>query len=492
LLGVLSLLAGCKRGGSSRLVGSDNELSDPELRYGVPPTRNSSVVYQDDVVIVGGGAKAVRSVSSNTLTWTIDARAPHAEELQPGKIMFLTNRAVGRVLAIQRTGADLAVTLGPLALTDVIKEANVSFDTPIDLNSMIAYVAPDLPGAVGEPAPTSASLVPEPPTLMPVSFRSLVRPNLGDFSPFLFQAMPGPTVGPLPERNISDFSYKAFCCPGMGLQLTYKDSGLVVQASVQLHLQNPSLHFNLVISGATIRSAEVELKGVAGLTWIFDAVSEGGVQANVNKELWVPVELALLKPIGDIPLPVPFAVTFQEGFILHTGFTARNSRLRAAGEYAFTGSLRAGLHDGTWALSAPTQLTIKQSLPGSVAGASLGMSAMVMAFKGRAIVGIGAFGFVTGPYLEYVTSIGITKNSPTAGAALMLPDCRSANLVANLNGGVGYKIPHAVATGINAILKIFNLSVPSVGGVEMFSQRIIEKHGDWPDGCSRPPKQGMH
>ena len=235
----------------------------------------------------------------------------------------------------------------------------------------------------------------------------------------------------------------------------------------------------------------MELRGVAGLTWVFDAVSEVGVEGNVYKELWVPVELSLLKPVSDVPLPVPFAVTFQEGFILHTGFTAKNSRLRAAGEHEFTGSLHAGLHNGTWGLSAPTQMTVKQSLPESIAGMSLGMSAMVMGFKGRAIVGIGAFGFVTGPYLEYATSIGISKNSPTAGSALMLPECRWADLFADLNGGVGYHVPHPVTNAINAVLRIFNASVPSVGGIEIFAKRIIEKHGDWPDGCSRPKSGGQ-
>jgi hypothetical protein len=122
---------------------------------------------------------------------------------------------------------------------------------------------------------------------------------------------------------------------------------------------------------------------------------------------------------------------------------------------------------------------------------SLGMSAMVMAFKARAIVGIGAFGFVTGPYLEYATSIGVSKNSPAAGSALMLPECRNANLIADLNGGVGYHVPHTVTSAINVILRVFNLSVPSVGGVQMFSQRIIEKHGDWPGGCSHTTKPGM-
>jgi len=54
-----------------------------------------------------------------------------------------------------------------------------------------------------------------------------------------------------------------------------------------------------------------------------------------------------------------------------------------------------------------------------------------------------------------------------------------------------YHTPHAVNIAINAVLRVFNLSVASDGGIQMFSQRIIEKHGDWPGGCSHATKPRM-
>src|SRR5258708_7502258 len=53
-----------------------------------------------------------------------------------------------RGLPAERKGNDLAVVLGPVELTDVYKEAHVTVDQPLDLNSMIAYPAP-YPGAEG-------------------------------------------------------------------------------------------------------------------------------------------------------------------------------------------------------------------------------------------------------------------------------------------------------------------------------------------------------
>ena len=81
------------------------------------------------------GPDAIRSMESNGLTWTIDPNAPEADLIQPDKIIFVTGRVVGRVLAVDRTGNNLRVTLGPVAITDVIKEANISSDQPLDLNA---------------------------------------------------------------------------------------------------------------------------------------------------------------------------------------------------------------------------------------------------------------------------------------------------------------------------------------------------------------------
>lgn len=48
-------------------------LSQAELRYGVSPTKDSAVTYQDNVVLMEHGADAIKSVSPDGLTWTIDA-----------------------------------------------------------------------------------------------------------------------------------------------------------------------------------------------------------------------------------------------------------------------------------------------------------------------------------------------------------------------------------------------------------------------------------
>ncbi|NED54547.1 hypothetical protein G3I24_27065, partial [Micromonospora aurantiaca] len=86
------------------------------------PAPGKDVTLQPDVVLVGGGSRTVRSVSPDGLTWRLDPGARDADRLAPGRVMFLTGRGVGRVLDLDEEGGDLVVTIGPVTLTEVIRD----------------------------------------------------------------------------------------------------------------------------------------------------------------------------------------------------------------------------------------------------------------------------------------------------------------------------------------------------------------------------------
>ena len=507
LLGALALAAGCKgkapasstspatgAGAAPAAAAIVEALSPAEIKWGESPTRNDKVTYQDDVVLIEHGAEAIRSMDPNGLTWTLDANAPHADEIKADKIMFATGRAVGRVLAVERKGSDLAVTLGPVALTDVIKDCDVSSRQPLDLSSMVRYSAPDYPGSVEDFVPVSSSSGRTPgedtasvgvvlPAAGSAAARSPWNPgDLGRFRSLLMtmgshaanaEAADAPVI-------INDFTFTPFCCGGFGAKVLHAGPDTTVNAWAVLRLKNPSLRFNLVIAHGAVRTAEVELIGAAGLGVHFDAGTDKGIEGRINKVINIPVDLSL--PITGIG--VPFAVTLHQTMTLTTDFTVKSGTLAANGEYEFQGSIFMGLHDGAWSAGAPTSLSTKQNLLQSVDGVSLGVNALTFGYGGKVIVGIGAFGFVTGPFMGYNTVIGITKGSSMSGSLA----CRSTILDVSMRLGVGYLMPQTVTNAINFILKKLNIkAIESSGGPE-HTEPLIRKDDVFPAGCGAKPE----
>jgi len=493
-------------------------LPEAEFRYGVSPTRNSAVRYQPDVVLIEHGAEAIRGAGSDGLTWTLAADAPHAAELVPGKILFASSRAVGRVLAIRRSGDELTVTLGPVALTDVIRDATLRYDGPLDLSSMIAYTAPDYPGAWAEGpkliqssdagskgettvalaslssngalTPMRAAWLVNGPSSAPWSeadrarFRSLMlgheiqapSPGQGQGS----AEAPAPAVGPPPQVSIGDFEMTPFCCGGLGIKVVHNAENVKILAFAVLRLQQPSLHFNLDIQAGKVRTAEVQLWGASGLTVQFEAGTPVGVSGNIRRTFFVPVDLSI--PI--IGLAVPFAVNVRQTFLLETAFSAQNSTLKAIGDYAFQGHIYMGYHQGSWGAGAPTSLTSRYNLANTLGGTSVGVNGLVMGYGGRVIVGIGAFGFVTGPYLGYNTSVGVTRGSNLN--AILVPRCRSSVLDISMKVGIGYSIPQPVTNAINFLLRALNVkTIESEGGIG-HTEPVVHKTDVTPAGCTPP------
>ena len=92
-----------------------------------------------DVVIVSGGSGVVRSVTDGGLTWRLDPDAGNADLLAPGKVMFVTGRGVGRVVDARRDDRVLAVTIGPVDITDVIQDGEFTSEQPVSLTEAAAY-----------------------------------------------------------------------------------------------------------------------------------------------------------------------------------------------------------------------------------------------------------------------------------------------------------------------------------------------------------------
>jgi len=458
---IASMLAACGRPqpaneGAAPPGPADAQASNPyphltpnEIRFGVSPTRNKDVTYQPGVIIMERGAEAIRSYSANGMTWTIDASAPHAAEIQPDKILFATGRAVGRVLAVERAGTDIAVTLGPVELTDVIEEVHIAYRGTLNPATMISYYAPDYPGtSIDLSTPTRTSMVKRDSTTT-----SWMQAGADDFRVLpvgsILPAGGGGKIGPLDEFAIGDFSFVPNCCGGLGVTQRYKRDGLDFTATAQLVLHDPAFSFHLDIAHG-LKTAEIELTGVGGILVDFKGATNADI-TQIDRAFSLPVDLSF--PIGGIA--VPFSATFRQSILLQTAFTVKQAALHAVGEYELGGAIKAGYSNGQLTATAPAFGRTKQNLAQSIGGVSAGVNALVLGYGGKMIVGLGAFGLAVGPYVSINTTIGTTR-----GSDLQVPlvgyTCRTGQFKMWLDYGVGYALPDVVVKALNAFLSLFH------------------------------------
>jgi hypothetical protein len=454
----LAIVAGCGRRRSSRSGAAHqlkkSEMSLAEQKYGIAPIPDSSVTYQPDVIVVGGGADAIRAESSNGFIWTIDGNAPHAVDLVPGKIFFLTGRAVGRVLDVHKDGNNLVVVVGPVDLTEVIRDADIHIDMPIDFGEAIAYSAPDLPGRVVSLARASTG---DDAVVRPVAF--VTGPGSADDS----QAVaPVPDVSGLVNFKVSPFANSS----EVGLEVRSDGGGLKVLGQVAVHLATPRFVATFTIASGAVKEASIELSGAAGMTWKFQAGTDAGAKANVNGLLQADPDFSI--PIGGVAAPL--TVTVRQRFEIKTGLGVRNATLGATGDYTFHGSFKVGYFGGKWDVAGPLGFTAKQSMLQTAGGISIAASGVNMSHQMKVISGIGAHGFAAGPYFSFTSAVGVFKGSDLG----MIP-CKEATLVVRLSGGVGYQIPKSVTDAINGLLRLLGINhrIAGEGGLSTDPLSII-------------------
>jgi hypothetical protein len=501
------------------------DLTESELKYGIAPKRGPGVTYQDGIILMEHGDKAIRSFASNGMAWTFDGNAPQVSDIQVGKILFATGRCVGRVLVLQRDGDKVSVILGPIQLTDVIKEGNFAYDQPLDLNSLTTVVAPDFPGAA-DPATYPQAALNSPASSMreapPVkrSVRYYIVSNDGKWTPMrtvsgaperslipadfrparrhgsnsaLFQ-IPGGlpldptnlgslTPAPIPDAKVPTVrfdqmqAWPCFDCGGIGLKIYQEKNGVKIWTSVVFHLNDPHIVFDASVRSNGTINANVQLFGGAGVTATFDAGNAQDVVANVHEVKLIPAEISV--PIGGVF--VPFSVRLSQSIDIDTAFSAKTSTLHGAGNVDIDGEI-SGSYDGRgWALSQP-KVKLTQNLAALVTGVSMGITSVVFAIDQRLLVGIGGMGFATGPYVDLFTSMTALNQSK----ATWIP-CAQGTFDMQLGAGIGYSMPKVVASVINAFLSLFHAKpVPPWGSIVNLPHRAdLFNHRDQiPNGCA--------
>jgi hypothetical protein len=454
-----------------------SEMSESEIKYGIAPVPSNAVTYQPDVIIVGGGPDVIRSQSGSGFIWTIDASAPHADELQEGKVLFLTNRAVGRVLALQRKGDALVVAIGPVDLTEIVSEAHIHIpETPIDLNEAIPYTLSEVPG---QQIHVAENTYPSGGAVMPAIYRPQATTFGSRSNAYLVPVSDQANVSGQVKFKVTPTADGS----GVGMRVVSDGGGLTLSAAVQVHLTKPTIKFDVDISHG-IKTVALELGGAAGLTWKFAAGSKDQVGALVDAhDLLVPDTDFVTNLIMDAAAAaLPISATFRQRMSVKTGLGVRKSTLSATGDYSFKGSFRVGYINGKWTAAGPSGFSANKSLVESTEGGSVAITAINLGHVLTLIAGVGVAGFAAGPYVNFYSALGVERNSDIG----MLP-CNSAIFKVDVGGGAGYAIPRSITQAINYILKLFGSKeqIAGYGGVAIANPTTLINTAGSRGGC--PP-----
>ncbi|HXE59512.1 MAG TPA: hypothetical protein VN607_02350 [Gemmatimonadaceae bacterium] len=512
-------------------------LSPSEVQFGISPRHSPDVEYQPGVIVMEHGDQAIRAAGGDGMSWTFDANAPNVSDFAEGKIVFATGRAVGRVLSLKRNGSTVTAILGPVQLTDVIRNGRFIMDTPVDPDKMIAYVAPDYPGLQDTSLTKTASLDDAPsggeetvvvsridhgrwlPASMSrtgadgkrVTYRRRGRRwvdaraseenqwtgalDAGGLRTLgiVAQAAAAPqapnplgapqkVMGAIPWLNADDDHLRLKPVAdnsGVGLQYYYNKNGVSASASGIVTLHAPRVECVYKFKNGSVDSAGISIKGSAGVRLSVGAYSASTKFVNMHVQHWVPIDFAI--PLGG---PVPLSLTFATMFNVNSGLSAQSTVLSAEGEYNFGGAIWAGRAGGAWTIATPSQPTTVKDLTASLSNVSVGISSLAMAFSIRALVGIGAFGFNVGVYVA-VRFGGSLLGSPTEAFT-----CRQATLDAFLDSGLGWQVPGWVTSAINFFLKpLTGHALDAVGDLTAAKPTSIFHYtGQAPGGCASAKK----
>jgi hypothetical protein len=481
--------------------------NDPAvIAYGYGPQPNRKVKYQPDVVMIGGGPRAIRGVTKDNLTWTIDGGANGADQLSVGKIMFASSMAVGRVTALVRNGKNLAVTIAPVQLTEVVRDGTFDINTDIDSKLLADEQAPQL-------------LLPGPPTgeqhdpvIQPAVWRpSIGRPHLrrvGDLpdamkntlkvkvgnweiepyfkikgekatvfddsikdeyanNPPRIPELPPDTKDELRQAEIGmKVLYNAYAGEGVsdtdvkppGGKKPDKPGeakmGLKFGYSVRLYGQNIHIRSHLAIAdGKVDEPVTFVVDGIDRMHLGFFGGSERGVEDNVKARIEVPWDRIIPLPINGFPL----ALHVKFKFLVETAFSGANSTMWAGGDYKLVGAI--GIDRGS--VLTPT-IEVLKPMSDNMHGIAVGVSGIVVANEIRILAGLGNAAFVSGFYSKTIFTFATVKGSflgfflagplsspfgDAGGTMGMASRCRGIKVKGDTGGGIAIVIDKSVAPG---------------------------------------------
>jgi hypothetical protein len=351
------------------------------------------------------------------------------------------------------------VTLGPVSLTEVIRDAKIDIHTAVTPQAAV-YHQSELPQSISDrwPPGDDAGVVSPAvwrqrdaqPYLRLVGQRTrkmAAKVRIGDWEVepyFKYKGTPGATDEEIGrDYNPGDAQQGTGQTAGqkqaphkveeekteLGVKVQYvAGTALKAGADVRLTGEHVQIRSHMVIAdGKMDDSNSFVIDGIDRLQIGLAGGAENGSGDNAKGRLELPLEFAEAIP-PEMTGGVPFAVHMKVKLIFETAFSGKNSTLWTHGDYKLSGPI--GFESGKTLM--PTLEVEKPMM--EMHGITIGASGMVVAVEFRWLVGLGTEIAMAGPYGKLTVAAGVSKGS---FLGFGLANCRGTTLKGDLGIGIG-------------------------------------------------------
>jgi hypothetical protein len=416
----------------------------PTGNTSIAPNAGARLELQPDVVVVSGGGDAIRSYSSDGLTWTLKGGAPGLDRLAVGKVAFVTGDAAGRVRSIRPVGADTEVMLDPVGLGEIIRNGELSSGpAPIPLANPRVLVAPDLPGTVGGGDDSISRMIPG---------LALVVAHSGAIA-----AAPSPKPPPKkPTVHLgAGTTFDVLCCDTMVGALVHYDAGnLRIAGGMWYRLASPTVSYHALFKDGLLSDGDLAIHGLRGVHFEITAADLELVK-NVEETYLLPVEFKF--PVQGLAYDAASGEPMEGLWLgvlqmwdLRSIFSARTGSVLGSADYDFdSDQLRVSGSEGDLVSGGPRNITIRESLLNSITGVSPGVTRVEVGMTIRWCLCYGALMGDDGLFNQLTTNIDLTNDS--AAVSVLGGHCRGAAFQLINRVGLGYSLFPGYVKALNAV-----------------------------------------
>ncbi|MFN2517629.1 MAG: hypothetical protein ABR604_01105, partial [Jatrophihabitantaceae bacterium] len=368
---------------------------------------------------------------------------------------------------------DVAVTIGPIDMADVIRDGHLSVDQPLDVSKMAFQSVPGLAGqsefkptgnaASGTATPTGTGTGTEAPSGAPSTPVSTAPTTGATRLTALHETadiagpapLPPPSTGGGTEVTVGPFTAELTRTvtanqAEASVKLSYTQKGVTVGLTFSAKYVAPQIVSELSFAGGKAKGSHVRISGLEEIGLVLTSGSETGLAGNFNSRLEIPAELNIPFAAG----PVPMNVSIRFKFIIETAFSAKNATLSASGKLKVSGPIGFDI-DSAGALTLITpEVTVAENPIDSLSGVSVGVNAMVIAAQVKVLLGIGAEALEVGPFGSVTVSFGLTN-----GSAIGIVQCKQVSRDIVVGGGIGYTFAPTQVSWLKSLLGVLG-SVP--------------------------------